>query len=166
MKFTTLIFIKLNVSSWNLYALDWTQLVPQPAGYQGPGIQVGKEPVAWQTDTDTERVLYLNVISQSKHEIIEQKRIRKLGDTLAKVHWGYQMLNNSLHKTEECIHKHWQELCNVTTETKSALSKVSYILRSQVWGPSTPRARAFISKTQFLLGSFALANLLMNNAIL
>jgi hypothetical protein len=42
------------------------------------------------------------------------------------------MLNDSLHKTEECLHKDQQELGNVTTETKSALSKVSYSLRSQV----------------------------------
>jgi hypothetical protein len=37
-------------------------------------------------NTDTERVLYLNVISQSEHQIIIQKRTRKLGDTAAKVH--------------------------------------------------------------------------------
>jgi hypothetical protein len=43
------------------------------------------------------------------------------------------MSNDSLHKTEECIHKYCQELGNITTETKSALSKVSYILRSQVY---------------------------------
>jgi hypothetical protein len=36
------------------------------------------------------------------------------------------MLNDSLHKTEEYIHEDWQELGNVTTETKSALSKISY----------------------------------------
>jgi hypothetical protein len=40
------------------------------------------------------------------------------------------MLND--YKTEGYIHKDQQELGNATTETKSALSKVSYILRSQV----------------------------------
>ena len=49
-----------------------------------------------------------------------QKKIGKLGDTSAR------------YKTEECKHKDWQELGNKTTETKSALSKVSYSLRSQV----------------------------------
>jgi hypothetical protein len=42
------------------------------------------------------------------------------------------MLNDSLHKTEEYTHKDWQEIGNVRTEAKSALSKVSYMLRSQV----------------------------------
>lgn len=64
--------------------------------------------------------------------LIIPKKIRKLGDTSAKAQWGYLMLNDSLHKTEECICKDWQELGNVITETKSALSKVSHILRSQV----------------------------------
>ena len=41
------------------------------------------------------------------------------------------MLNDSLHKTEECIHKDWQEPGNVTTETKSALSKVSLFLEAR-----------------------------------
>jgi hypothetical protein len=41
------------------------------------------------------------------------------------------MLNDSYTK-QECKHKDWQELGNKTTETKSALSKDSYILRSQV----------------------------------
>jgi hypothetical protein len=43
------------------------------------------------------------------------------------------MLNDSNTKQrEEYKHKDWQELGNKTTETKSVLSKVSYILRSQV----------------------------------
>jgi hypothetical protein len=33
---------------------------------------------------------------------------------------------------EECKYKDWQELGNKTTEKKLALSKVSYIFRSQV----------------------------------
>jgi hypothetical protein len=37
----------------------------------------------------------------------------------------------SLHKTEECIHKDWKEPGNVTTETKSALSKVSSFLEAR-----------------------------------
>jgi hypothetical protein len=49
------------------------------------------------------------------------------------------MLNDFLHKTEECIHKDWQDLGNITSETNAALSKISYILRPGVrslcsWG--------------------------------
>lgn len=60
-----------------------------------------------------------------------QKKIGKLGDTSARYKLGYRMLNGSYTK-QECKHKDWQELGNKTTETKSALSKVSYSLRSQV----------------------------------
>jgi hypothetical protein len=49
---------------WSL-ATDWTQSVPQPAGNQDFSIQVDKELVRWIL----ERVLYLNVISQSEHHI-------------------------------------------------------------------------------------------------
>jgi hypothetical protein len=84
-----------------------------------------------QESAKSDRVLYLNVTSQSEHQTYNTEE-NKLGDTSAKVHCGYGMLNDSLHKTEECIHKDWQELGSVTTETKSALSKASYILRSQL----------------------------------
>jgi hypothetical protein len=35
----------------------------------------------------------------------------KLGNTSrsSKVHWGYLMQNDSLHKTEKCIHKSWHD---------------------------------------------------------
>ena len=78
--------------------------------------------------------------------LIIQKKKRKWGDTSLKVHWGYSILNDSLHKTEEFIHKDWRDLGNETTETKSALSKISYILRSQVWSLYAPGARAFMCK--------------------
>jgi hypothetical protein len=58
--------------------MDWTQLVPQPTGNQDFGNQVNKESGGWQTRTP-ESVLYLNVISQSEHQIYiteENKKVR------------------------------------------------------------------------------------------
>jgi hypothetical protein len=85
----------LHTKAWEV-ATDWTQWIAQLAGNQGPGIQAGKESVGWQTDSDTERMLYLNAISQSKHK------------TYIKVIQGTLKLLTAkwfLHKTEECIHK-------------------------------------------------------------
>ena len=78
--------------------MDWTQSAPHPAGESGSwyegGQAVGEK---WQTDANTERMLYLNVISQSEHQIYLQKKTKKLGDKSAKVYWSYLTQNRIMH---------------------------------------------------------------------
>jgi hypothetical protein len=60
-------------------AVDWTQSVPQPAGNQDFSTQVGKKSVKSDKHTGTGRVLYLNVMSQGKHQTYnteENKEVR------------------------------------------------------------------------------------------
>ena len=87
-----------------LLAMDWTLLAPQPMRNQGPGIQGSKESSWWKTDANNGLLIWIKFLKASIRLLI-QKKIRKLGDTSAKVHRDYPMLNDSLHKTEEWIHK-------------------------------------------------------------
>ena len=60
-------------------ATDWTQSAPQPEGESGSWYSGGQEVGRMTNNTDTERVLYLNVISQSEHQTYkteENKEIR------------------------------------------------------------------------------------------
>ena len=88
-----------------LLAMNWTPLAPQPMGNQGPGIQGSKESSWWKTDTNTRDCWSDSEFLKASIRLLIQKKIRKLGDTSAKVHRDYPMLNDSLHKTEEWIHK-------------------------------------------------------------
>jgi hypothetical protein len=108
------------------------------------GIQVSKESVKMTNRHWHKRVLDLNVISQSEHQIYNTQENKKVRWHISQS--TLRLINDSLHKTEECIHKDWRGPGLVTTETKSALSKVSYILRNHVWGLYAPGERAFTPK--------------------
>ena len=76
-------------------AADQTQSVQ---GNQDFGTQVGKE-LAKLTKTDTERVLYLNVISESEHQTYNTEE--KQGSQAIYQPRYIKMQNGSLHKTEK-----------------------------------------------------------------
>jgi hypothetical protein len=79
----------------------------------------------WQTDTKTRESVESECnFSKRASDLYYSLKTMKLSDTLmsSKVHWGYPTQNNSLHKTEECIHKIWQEPGSVYTWDKKEIS--------------------------------------------
>jgi hypothetical protein len=71
----------------HMCVLSWTGLSRSlnPWGTRAPVCRWARSQCK-VTDTDTERVLYLNVISQSKHQTYSIEENKKLGDISAKVH--------------------------------------------------------------------------------
>jgi hypothetical protein len=80
--------------------------------------EVGKE---WQTDIDTERVLYLNVMSQSEHQTYITEENKEV-----KWHISQGTLKLSDIKQRNAYIKTGRNQAEFTTEVLSALSKVSY----------------------------------------
>ena len=58
-------------------AIDWTQSLPQSIGNQNFGNQASKE-LERMTNRQTRRVLYLNIISQSKHHIFNTEKNKEV----------------------------------------------------------------------------------------
>jgi hypothetical protein len=61
----------------------------------------------WQIDTNTRRVLDLNVISQGKHQTYRIEENKEVRFTSAMVHWSYPMYDDT--KQRNAYIKDWQE---------------------------------------------------------
>jgi hypothetical protein len=105
----------------------------------------------WMTDRCTQERLCVESECNLQFELqtFIQKTIKKSCDIPTRYKWGNRILNDSYTEQRKWKRKDWQELGNKITETESALSKVSYSLRSQVWELFTPRARTFTPKSWF-----------------
>ena len=98
---------------------------------QGPGTQMGKESLSdKQTGTEGSAGSGCNFSKQAS-DLQYRRKTRKLGDTLAKVHRGYLIHNDSLQRNAYIKVSRNQAV--LTTEIRSSLSK-SAIIRSQVKG--------------------------------
>jgi hypothetical protein len=78
------------------------------------GVLVPRWARSWWGDkqTWTQGSVDLNVISQSEHQTYRKKKEVRQYIKSSKIHWDYPMQNDTLHKTEKCIHKSWQEIGN------------------------------------------------------